>query len=189
MLQLLDTNSYPPICSVCIPLYIYISRFLSIFLSFFLSFYRYIYYYHYGYVSAHSILLSLWLLRLLSISRTLKDPQDVALNLIHSVHKTGINFRYLGLVRKHCVDPYIRDLILGEMISRVVKNDLRQVIPPLYNLYLYLLSIIYYLLSITYYLLSIIYYLLSIIYYLLSIIYYLLSIISSLLFLSYNHVG
>ncbi|KAL6049131.1 Histidine kinase A, variant 2 [Balamuthia mandrillaris] len=45
--------------------------------------------------------------------------------LIEDLHRTGINIRHLGRVRSHVMDEELRRLILGEMISRFLKNDLK----------------------------------------------------------------
>eukprot|EP01125_Pyxidicula_operculata_P011059 TRINITY_DN3612_c0_g1_i10.p1 TRINITY_DN3612_c0_g1~~TRINITY_DN3612_c0_g1_i10.p1 ORF type:complete len:1231 (+),score=183.36 TRINITY_DN3612_c0_g1_i10:494-3694(+) len=46
--------------------------------------------------------------------------------LIVFLHREGINIRHLGLVRSHVKNPEIRQLILIEMIARLVKNVLRK---------------------------------------------------------------
>ena len=46
--------------------------------------------------------------------------------LINIIHEHGINVRYLGILRSYVKNKYIRRFILAEMISRVVKNTLRE---------------------------------------------------------------
>jgi len=46
--------------------------------------------------------------------------------LINIIHEHGINVRYLGILRSHIQNKYIRRFILAEMISRVIKNTLRE---------------------------------------------------------------
>eukprot|EP01119_Soliformovum_irregulare_P021321 TRINITY_DN7074_c0_g1_i2.p1 TRINITY_DN7074_c0_g1~~TRINITY_DN7074_c0_g1_i2.p1 ORF type:complete len:833 (+),score=208.66 TRINITY_DN7074_c0_g1_i2:91-2589(+) len=46
--------------------------------------------------------------------------------LTETIHRNGINCRYLGLVRKHTEDPESRIMILVNIVARVLKNNLRQ---------------------------------------------------------------
>lgn len=46
--------------------------------------------------------------------------------LIEEMHRTGINIRHLGLVRQHAKSPELRQAIMVEMISRVLKVNLRK---------------------------------------------------------------
>ena len=45
--------------------------------------------------------------------------------LITEIHRIGINVRHLGQIRNHCKSPSCRDVLKIEMIVRVVKNQLR----------------------------------------------------------------
>jgi hypothetical protein len=46
--------------------------------------------------------------------------------LTEQLHRRGINCRYLGRVRSHCKAEAARDIILVEVVARVVKNLLRE---------------------------------------------------------------
>lgn len=54
----------------------------------------------------------------------LKLDKDLT-NLTEIIHREGINVRYLGLLRSHVQNETLRNLILIEMIARVIKNRLR----------------------------------------------------------------
>lgn len=41
------------------------------------------------------------------------------------LHEAGINLRYLGIVRRHVSSPSVKQLILVEMIARVIKHEIR----------------------------------------------------------------
>jgi hypothetical protein len=46
-------------------------------------------------------------------------------HLTEIIHREGINVRYLGRLRSAVTTPYLKEVILNEMITRVVKNQLR----------------------------------------------------------------
>jgi tetratricopeptide (TPR) repeat protein len=56
--------------------------------------------------------------------QTLRHGWDFSLQSV--LHSRGANLRYLGLLRSHVRDPELRDLILVEMVARVVKTELRE---------------------------------------------------------------
>lgn len=45
--------------------------------------------------------------------------------MIIQLHRHGINIRYLGLIRSHLTSNSIRKLLLTEIISRVIKNNIK----------------------------------------------------------------
>lgn len=53
-------------------------------------------------------------------------PLEGCLDLQEKMHKNGINLRYLGLIRTHVSDPFVRRLLLLEMITRVLAMLLRK---------------------------------------------------------------
>ena len=53
-------------------------------------------------------------------------PPTLSLDVLSSVlHQSGINVRYLGLVRSHMSCPSWRSILLVEILARVLKNQLR----------------------------------------------------------------
>eukprot|EP01117_Protostelium_nocturnum_P010911 TRINITY_DN3939_c0_g1_i1.p1 TRINITY_DN3939_c0_g1~~TRINITY_DN3939_c0_g1_i1.p1 ORF type:complete len:1699 (-),score=618.56 TRINITY_DN3939_c0_g1_i1:206-5302(-) len=44
---------------------------------------------------------------------------------VHDLHRAGINIRYIGIVRSHTKNPFVRRFLLMEMIARSIKNLLR----------------------------------------------------------------
>ena len=46
--------------------------------------------------------------------------------LTEELHRRGINCRYLGRVRSHCLTEAARNVLLVEIVARVVKNILRE---------------------------------------------------------------
>ena len=55
-------------------------------------------------------------------SAMVERAEDVLLTL----HRCGLNYQHLGLVRAKCTDQHLRDLLLAEMIARVGKEDVRE---------------------------------------------------------------
>lgn len=45
--------------------------------------------------------------------------------LIEEMHRSGINIRHLGLIRKYCTIALLKDATLIEMVARTVKITLR----------------------------------------------------------------
>ena len=58
-----------------------------------------------------------------SVAELVSLTEDVLLTL----HRHGLNYQHLGLVRLHCKDQSLRDLLLAEMIARVGKDDIREI--------------------------------------------------------------
>lgn len=50
---------------------------------------------------------------------------DDAKHVTRVLQQRGVNARFLGLVRKHCVEPKVREALEVEMIARVVQKRLR----------------------------------------------------------------
>lgn len=46
-------------------------------------------------------------------------------SLASSVHQAGINFRMLGVIRNLTTKPHNRTLLFTEMVSRMIKNEIR----------------------------------------------------------------
>ena len=44
--------------------------------------------------------------------------------IMQTIHAAGINFRFIGLVRKHVTDPELRILLFIEMVGRIIKREL-----------------------------------------------------------------
>lgn len=41
------------------------------------------------------------------------------------MHRAGINARYLGVLRRHVIDPDVKNLLMIDMCARVIKHSLR----------------------------------------------------------------
>eukprot|EP01129_Flabellula_baltica_P000456 TRINITY_DN10464_c0_g1_i1.p1 TRINITY_DN10464_c0_g1~~TRINITY_DN10464_c0_g1_i1.p1 ORF type:complete len:1958 (-),score=323.32 TRINITY_DN10464_c0_g1_i1:16-5889(-) len=57
------------------------------------------------------------------------DPQkelELKASLISDIHRAGINIRYLGLVYNRAINTRFREVILVEMICRIVKNQINK---------------------------------------------------------------
>ena len=56
----------------------------------------------------------------------LTEKQRKKLNLKQILHENGINLRYMGLVRHHVKNAEIKGKILVEMVARVIKHKIRE---------------------------------------------------------------
>ena len=54
------------------------------------------------------------------------DPIAYSPRFISYLHQAGINIRLLGVLRSHVTTPALRDVLLVEMLARVLKSDMRQ---------------------------------------------------------------
>jgi hypothetical protein len=55
------------------------------------------------------------------------DPEQ-KVSLIFVLHFHGVNVRHMGRVLSHVTHPYWRQVLMLEMIARVLKNDIRRIL-------------------------------------------------------------
>lgn len=53
------------------------------------------------------------------------SPGFTGTHLIDEVHRAGINVRHIGRIRARVEDQWSKELLLLEIVSRVLKNELR----------------------------------------------------------------
>lgn len=58
----------------------------------------------------------------------LEDAESLLNSLAESLHRSGINVRMLGHVRRHCKLPVSRSLLLAEMVARCARKEVRRIL-------------------------------------------------------------
>lgn len=59
----------------------------------------------------------------MELDTTHKRPFQLK-DIMQTIHAAGVNFRFIGLIRKHVTDPELRTLLFIEMVGRVIKREL-----------------------------------------------------------------